>query len=392
MSRVGVSFPLYVAQRYLRSSRRDAFVTFLSLTAAGGIALGVAALILSSAALTGFQEVLRSEVLARTPHIEVSLPAGVDLEAAATEVASVPGVVAVRPWLRGRGWLLSAGRARPVEVVGFADSLPEQFPGARERAPGLYVSDRLAETWGLESGQMTEIISARPTLTPLGPQPRVMRLPLAGQFEAGRTEQEERIALPLAEAVHLFGIGEQRLLITSGDLDQAMGTADRLRAVLPTGAIVNTWRDLNKALLFLLRLEKSLMSVAVFLIVVVAAMAVISDLMLILAHKRAEMGILGAMGARPEVLRRIFLWLGSLLVAVGALLGSVLGMGAAWVLDRYRLLALPGDVYFLDHVPFLVRPQEVGIILAATVALTLACSWVAASRAGGLRPIEALNR
>ena len=207
----------------------------LSLTAAGGIALGVAALILSSAALTGFQEVLRSEVLARTPHIEVSLPAGVDLEAAATEVASVPGVVAVRPWLRGRGWLLSAGRARPVEVVGFADSLPDQFPGARERAPGLYVSDRLAETWGLESGQMTEIVSARPTLTPLGPQPRVMRLPLAGHFEAGRTEQEERIALPLAEAVHLFGIGEQRLLITSGDLDQAMGTADRLRAVLPAG-------------------------------------------------------------------------------------------------------------------------------------------------------------
>ena len=392
MTRISVSFPLFVAQRYLRSSRRDSFVTFLSLTAAGGIALGVAALILSSAALTGFQDVLRSEVLARTPHIEVGFPAGVDLEKVATEVSSIQGVVSVRPWLRGRGWLLSAGRARPVEVVGFDDSLPDQFPGARSRDPGLYVSDRLAESWGLEMGHMTEVISARPTLTPLGPQPRVMRLPLAGLFEAGRTEQEERIALPLVEAVRLFGAGERRLLITTDGLDQAIDTAGRLREVLPEGTSIQTWRDLNRALLFLLRLEKSLMFVAVFLIVVVAAMAVISDLMLILAHKQAEMGMLGAMGARPEVLRRIFLWLGALLVAVGSFLGSLLGIGAAWFLDRYRLLALPGDVYFLDHVPFLVRPQEVGVILLATVILTLACSWFAASRAGGLRPIEALNR
>lgn len=134
------------------------------------------------------------------------------------------------------------------------------------------------------------------------------------------------------------------------------------------------------------------MFVAVFLIVVVAAMAVISDLMLILAHKQSEMGMLGAMGARPETLRRIFLWLGSLLVTVGASIGSILGIGGAWLLDRYRLLALPGDVYFMDHVPFQVRLPEVGLILLATVGLTLACSWFAATRAGALRPVEALYR
>jgi len=387
-----VPFPLFVAQRYLRSTRRDAFVTFLSLTAAGGIALGVAALILSSAALTGFQMVLRSEVLARTPHIEVTLPAGMDIEEAVAEISSVQGVLSVRSWLRGRGWLLAAGRARPVEVVGFEDTLPEQFPGVADRFAGLYVSDRLAEVWGLESGDVIEVVSARPTLTPMGPQPRVRRLELAGTFAAGRTEQEERIALPLSDAVQLFGASEQRLLITTGDLEQAIELADRLRQVVPPGTLVHSWRDLNKALLFLLRLEKSLMFVAVFLIVVVAAMAVISDLMLIQAHKRAEMGILGAMGTRPESLRRIFLWLGALLVGVGASLGAILGIGGAWLLDRYRLLALPGDVYFLDHVPFLVRPQEVGMILLATVSLTLACAWIAASRAAALRPVEALSR
>ena len=196
----------------------------------------------------------------------------------------------------------------------------------------------------------------------------------------------------MKDAIQLFGAGQQRLRVDTDDIEAALGVAEDLRQSLPAGAEVRTWQDLNRALLFLLRLEKSLMFVAVFLIVVVAAMAVISDLMLILTHKQAEMGMLGAMGARPDSLRAIFLWLGVLLVGVGSMLGTALGVGGAWVLDRYQLLSLPGDVYFLDHVPFLVRPLEVGVILTATVVLTLGCSWLAASRAGRLHPVEALNR
>ncbi len=392
MTRSQRSFPFFVAQRYLRSSRRNAFVTFLSLTAAGGITLGVAALILSSSALTGFQTVLREEVLTRTAPIEITLPASADPDLVVGDLRTHPGVAAVEVWLRGRGWVLSAGRARPVEVVGFADTLPDQFPQAASRSPGLYVSDRLARTWGLAAGEVLEVVSAHPTLTPMGPQPRVQRLVIAGTFKAGRTEQDDRIALPLKDAIQLFGAGQQRLRVDTDDIEAALGVAEDLRQSLPAGAEVRTWQDLNRALLFLLRLEKSLMFVAVFLIVVVAAMAVISDLMLILTHKQAEMGMLGAMGARPDSLRAIFLWLGVLLVGVGSMLGTALGVGGAWVLDRYQLLSLPGDVYFLDHVPFLVRPLEVGVILTATVVLTLGCSWLAASRAGRLHPVEALNR
>lgn len=392
MSRFNLPFPLFVAQRYLRSTRRDAFITFLSVTAAGGIALGVAALILSSSALTGFQTVLRDEVLVRSSHVEVSLPVGADIEGTVEAIQSTQGVVSVHSSIRGRGWLLSSGRGRPVEIVGFEDSLPAQFPGATDRSPGLYISDRMARGWGVAPGDVIEVIAARPTLTPLGPQPRVLRLVLVGTFEAGRTEQEERAAISLHDAVRLFGATERSLVVRGESLEEAVETAGRLEAIVPPGTVIRTWRDLNRALLFLLRLEKTLMFVAVFLIVVVAAMAVISDLMLILAHKQSEMGMLGAMGARPETLRRIFLWLGSLLVTVGASIGSILGIGGAWLLDRYRLLALPGDVYFMDHVPFQVRLPEVGLILLATVGLTLACSWFAATRAGALRPVEALYR
>jgi lipoprotein-releasing system permease protein len=98
------------------------------------------------------------------------------------------------------------------------------------------------------------------------------------------------------------------------------------------------------------------------------------------------------MGASPGLVRRTFLLLGAMLAGVGALLGTALGVGGAWVLDRYRLLSLPGDVYIFDHVPFLVRPADLAVVLALTVALAVAFSLYAAQRAAALDPVEALRR
>ncbi|MDX1502142.1 MAG: hypothetical protein R3325_07250, partial [Thermoanaerobaculia bacterium] len=304
--------PLLVALRYLRSTRRDAFVSFLSLTAAGGLAVGTAALILALAALTGFQSLLKRELLSRTPEIEVELPAGADPAAAAAAAESVEGVRAAQPLLRGQGWLITAGRARPVELVGFADRLPDSFPDASSRAPGLYVSDRVAELDELAPGTRVELASGRPVLTPFGPQPRVRRLAVAGRFASGATEVEDRVALPLAEAERLLGRSGYRLVVSTGDLDTALVLAPELGRRLPEGSRVSTWRDLNRGLFFALRLEKSLMFVAVFLIVLVAALALVSDLTLIIASKRPEIGMLGAMGAGPRTIERVFVLLGAL--------------------------------------------------------------------------------
>jgi lipoprotein-releasing system permease protein len=385
-------FAVFIALRYLKSTRKDAFISFLSVAAAGGIALGMAALVLALAALTGFQEALRGEIMERTPEIEVELPMGGDVAAALEDVGRVEPVATVRRLVKGRGWLMAGGRFRPAEIVGFEGDLPPRFPGATSTGPGLYLSERLALAWGLDPGDVVEVVSSRPTLTPFGPQPRVRRLALTGTFAAGKTEQEERVALPIDEAIRLLGGGDQRLEIATGDLDRALSVVGELERTLPAGSVVRTWRDLNRALLFALKLEKSLMFVAVFLIVVVAAMSLVSDISLIMASKRAEVGMLGAMGARPEVLQRIFIWLGGLLVCAGAAAGLSAGIGGAWLLDRYRLLSLPDQVYFLDHVPFLVRAPDVAMVLGATVVLTFWCARYAARRAASMDPVEALRR
>ncbi len=389
--RPGRSLSLYLALRYLRSARRDAFVTFLSVTAAGGMALGVAALVLALAMLSGLQGALRGEILARTPEIEAVLPAGADAAAARQAVAAVEGVRDARLAVIGRGWLMARGRVRPVELTGFEGPLPATFPEASSVANGLYLSERLATAWNLEPGDLVEVGSSRPTLSPLGPLPRVRRLRLAGTFVAGRTEQEERAAVPLAEARALLGDAELRLRAETGDLRLAARLAPALAAVLPAGSVVRSWRELNRALFFALRLEKSLLFLAVLLIAVVAGLALVADLSLIIASKRPELGMLGAMGATPRELRRVFLWLGALLTALGGGLGLAVGVAGSWLLDETRLLRL-GEAFFIDYVPFRVEAPDLLLVLAAVAGLTFLCAAVAARQATALSPIEALRR
>lgn len=389
------SFALLLASRYLRSTRRDAFASFLSAVAAGGIALGVAALILVLGALAGFQRALKNEVLARTPPIEVELPAGVDgagRAAVAERVRAVPGVTGVQAVVHGRGWLLDGPRAQPAELVGYEGELPAFFPQSFGRASGLYIGQRLAAAWGLEPGSTVEVVSSRPTLGPLGPQPRSRRLIMVGTFTSGRTEQENRVALPFADAVGLIGTGGVRLVVSAASLDAALVAASALAPALPPGSVVRTWQELNRPLFFALALEKTMAFVAVALIVLVAALALVSDLALIIANKRPELGMLSAMGATPRTLRHAFLWLGAALAGGGAVAGGIVGVVAATLMDRYEVVPLPGEAYFLQHVPFAVEGSDLLAVVGVTLVLTLACAAWGAGRVTALDPLEALRR
>jgi lipoprotein-releasing system permease protein len=386
-------FPALIALRYLRSTRRDAFASFLSVVAAGGLALGVMAMVLSLAVISGFQSALRAELLGRTPQIEVELPPGSDAAAAQAAALRVAGVVSAQIQVRGGGWVVDRGKVQAVELVGFDGRVPRTFPGAEGRLEGLYIPTTLAARWGLKAGDVLEVVSPRPTLTPLGPQPRLRSVPLAGLYTGARTQEEkEPVALPRPLAESLLGTADRRLDVEAAGLDAALVTAARLPAVLPPGSKVRTWKDLNRPLLFALRLEKLVMFVAVSLIVLVASLALVADLALIISSKRPEIGMLGTLGATPAALRQAFVLLGALVAGSGVLVGTALGVGGAWVMDHYRLLKVPGRVYFLDYVPFLVQPGDLAVVLVMTFALALASSLYAAQRAAALDPVEALRR
>lgn len=395
MTAGNLPFSLALALRYLRSTRKDAFVSFLSLVAAAGIGLGVAALVLALAALTGMQQALTGEILARTPALEVQLPARLEAIVVASLAERIRGdleVTSVQEALSGKGWIVISGRAMPVELTGFAGAVPAQFPGASGEPAGLYLGDREAARLGIAPGTIVTIASPRPTLTPFGPQPRTVNLRVAGLFHSGRTEQRARAALPIDRAELLFG-GDRprRLLVGLTSLDAAERVAARLAAVVPEGARVSTWQELNRPLFFALRLEKSVMFVAVSLIVVVAALALVADLSLIAANKRREIGLLVAMGGSAATLRAAFCWLGAMLGGIGTLGGAAVGSVAALIFDRARIIKMPGDVYFLDYLPFEVPVRDLVAIVSVTLLWALGCSYFGASRVARLDPMEALR-
>lgn len=398
-------FELYVAMRYLRSARSDAFIHLLARITAGGLTLGVAALILALAALSGFQRRLLADVEARTPRLEIVADPSVDLERARELAAGVAGVAAVQELLYGRGWLRRLHDVEPVQIVGYERSLPEAFPVVGvsaedgDAAPGVWIASSAAYRWGLLPGDVVELVSPRMTLTPRGPAPRSRRLEILGLHDPGNADERhaQRVALPLELAETMLSGADRRLEVRLDRRGRERAVAAALRVALAAdettrGAEPVTWLEANKALRFVLRLEKAVIFLAVVLIVLVASFALVGALSLILASKRSEVGILSAMGASRRSLRRVFLLLGAALAGIGAFGGAVLGVGAALVLDRWGLIRLPGNVFIVDHLPFDVRAFDVGVVLASTIAVTLAAAAVGARKTGSLDPIEALRR
>ncbi len=384
-----VPWPLFMALRYLRSARRDAFVSFLSAVAIGGIALGVAALIIALAGLSGLQRALKEEVLSRTSEIEIEGSPSL-LDASAGRIEALKGVRSVRRRVRGAGWVLINGSGRPVEILGYEGEVPSEWAGEGDRTVGVYVSRRLSRLYGLEVGELVEFASARPTLSPIGPVPRVRRATLEGIFDGGVMERGETLALPLDLAIGLLGTGSMHLVVSTGNLDRALTVAGSIETAFPE-LIVRTWEDLNAPLLFALDLEKRVMFVAVFLIVLVGALALVSSVSLVISSRRSEISILATLGAPPAALRRTFLALGGMLGLLGIIGGTLLGVSASMLMDAFEIVRLPGDAYLLDYVPFSIEGGDMVAILGATLAVSLTCSWYGASRISGTRPVEALT-
>ena len=396
-----MGFVWHVALRYFRSTRTDAHIRVLSSLTAGGLAVGTAALVLALAALSGFQNHLLEDLAQHTPTLQVELGGRAEsADGAAASVASLvdrvtatEGVAAAQELLYARGWLVDRTGVLSMDLVGYEKAPPAWIPVEGAAAPGLLVPLSVALRMGLKVGGSARVVSPRAGLTPVGPRPRMRTLPVAAIYDSGRAEYEELpVLLPLEQAVALFAGGDRRLDLTlAPGVDPEDVAADLGRVVAAAEGTVTTWRQANRALLYVLRLEKGLVFSAVALIVAVAAFALLAALSLVLSSKRSEVGVLAAMGAPPARLRRLFLALGALLSVGGAGCGAAVGAGVAAFLDRFRVLSLPSDVYVVDYVPFLVRGRDVLVVVVLTVMFTGAASLLSARKASRLDPVEAMR-
>ncbi|MFI5180862.1 MAG: ABC transporter permease [Thermoanaerobaculia bacterium] len=374
-----------LARRYLLASRKEAQVGVVALAALLGLTLGVAALVLSLALLAGFQTHIRSRLRAETPHLTVT-PAGRDAfdaeERLEDRIRAIPGVLAAAPMARGRLWVSVAGRTAPVAAVG------------RGNVTGLVLELSQARPLGAVAGDEATVVSSRTRLSPLGPVPIAIAMPVERVTAASTGRREPEAVLPLGAARRLFTIpegGAGGYEVTLADPERADRAARDVVSTLGPGAAVTTWEEANRSLVLALKLERSVLFATVFLIVIVAGLNLAATSAVLAATRSGDAAILAVLGASPRTVARIFLAAGAGVGLVGTAAGALIGTALALILDATRAIPLPAQLYSLGHVPFRVEPSGLAAVVALSILWSIASAALPA-RAAARRPVVEVLR
>jgi lipoprotein-releasing system permease protein len=404
-----MSFELFVARRYLTARRKQAFISVITSISVLGIMIGVAALVIAIALITGFQEDVQAKILGATSHIMVQDLTKEGLEGyqgIADKIRAQKGVVSVTPVVYSEVIITGLAKTKGALVKGldFAQELPSaawlrkleagRVPEPGGTREGILLGRQLAFEIGAQPGDVVDIVSASSTLSPLGLMPKRKRFQVTGIFNTGLYEFDATTALvSLPTAQKLFGL-EGRVSFLQVKLERifdAAAVAERIRKDLPPTVYVTTWMELNRNLFSALKLEKTIMFLTITLIVIVAALNIIATLILMVMEKTRDIGILMAMGATPLNIRRVFFYQGALIGVLGTGLGAALGLAWCWLANTFELIKVPVDVYQISFVPFRLRPVDLLAIVGVTLLISFASTLFPARRAAKVDPVVALK-
>jgi lipoprotein-releasing system permease protein len=400
-------FELHVAWRYLLAKRKQAFISLISLISTIGVAVGVTALVIALALMTGLQGELRDRILGSSAHVYVWKQGGIrDYRAEAARLRSVPGVIGAAPAILGKA-LLRTGRdpafitfkgidpSLEGAVTDLARSIEQGSVQALTRAsddrpPGILIGADLAKQIAASVGDDVFITTPEGTLTPMGLIPRSRRLRVVGIFRLGLYEFDAAYGfVSLDTAGQLLGKTQPDLLeLRVADIYQAQEIADRIPAMLGDQYLTQDWADMNRSLFSALWLEKMAISITIGLIVMVAALNIIASLVM---EKSRDIAILKTMGASSRSIMTIFMLQGLIIGLAGTAAGAALGYGLAFVLDRYKMIKVPTDVYQVSHVPFTVLPWDFVVVVVSAIVICFVATLYPSRQASRLDPVQALR-
>ena len=402
-------FELFVALRYLMARRKQAFISLISLISAGGVAVGVMALLIVLALMTGLQGELRDRIVGSAAHVYVFKAGGFgEAGEEVKKVLAVPRVVGAAPVVLGQGLAKSAGTTEFITIKGVdpvlelsvtnvaqsmtAGTLDALTPVAGSLA-GIVVGKDLAHKLGVSIGDGIEVLSPEGTLTPFAVLPRTRLFKVVGVFSLGLFEFDTSYGyVHLSVAEKLFDRGGPDFIeVKVDELFAARDVAEGMPARLGTEYEAQDWADMNKSLFSALWLEKMAMSITIGLIVMVAALNIIASLVLLVMEKTRDIAILKTMGCSAASIRRIFMLQGLVIGAVGTLVGAVGGCALIYVLDHYKLINVPLDVYQISHVPFRLLPLDFVVVVVAAILVCFVATIYPSRQAAKLDPAQALR-
>ncbi len=411
-------FRLFLALRYLKARRKQAFTSVVTLVSILGVTVGVAALIIALALLTGFQEDIQGKIIGANAHVYVQpFTPLIDNPDEVVEVArQVPGVVAAAPAVLLAGLIRGQtaeptfvnlkgvdprGEARTTEILdhvveGSADGLLRAPDASGCGCSGIVLGWDLAARLFLRVGDVVTVTVYAPgQVTPFGGGGvRIRDFEVVAIFRAGMYEYDNAWALiPLGDAREMLEIGPAASLVQVR-VEDIYGTQPVVRELsdrLGEGYLVSDWREMNRAYFAALKLEKLALFVTISLIVGVAALNIVATLVLTIKDKQRDIGILMSLGAARGDILRVFMIQGLVIGLLGTAVGCAIGVFTADLLDRHQLIRLEAQVYYLSYVPFHVRWQDFVRVCGLAVLISYAATLYPAWRASRLDPVVSLR-
>jgi lipoprotein-releasing system permease protein len=408
-------FEWMVALRYLRARREQGFVSVIAGFSFLGIALGVATLIVVMSVMNGFHIELLNKIVGINGHVFIQAEDSplTDYKALVKRVQAVPGVRMAIPMVEGAAAVSSPYQQSGALVRGIQGPDLQRLPGIQghvtlgtlqgfDSAGGVAIGSRMAENLGLRIGDQITLMTAHGAETPFGVAPRVKSYPVVAIFQIGVSEFDNLfVYLPLSEAQAFFNKDGQATVIEAfvdhpDDMDPMLA---KLQDAAQRPVIMTDWRQRNKSFFDALAVERTVMFFILTLIVLVAALNIISGLTMLVKDKGHDIAILRTMGATGGSVLRIFLITGSTIGVMGTFAGLVLGLVVAHNLETLRqfinrvfgLNIFDPNFYLLNRLPSVIVPSDVIAVACLALGLSLVATIYPAWRAAKLDPVDALR-
>lgn len=415
MSKAFSSLEWHIAGRYLRTKRRESFISIIAGISFLGIMLGVATLIVVMAVMNGFRADLLDRILGVNGHATIRPyeTRFIDRDVLAEQLQKVEGVVLATPLVDGQAMLSSGDAARGVLLRGLPVEKLQALPSLKDNVidgslaalaqpKTIAVGARLAERYGFKVGQKISLISPRGTVTPFGTAPRLRQFKLVAIFRVGLSEYDLNFTFASIEtASSFFGFGAHQgaidVLIDDPDLIDMR--EPQLRAAAGDDTYLTDWKQTNRTLAGALEVERNVMFIILTMILLVAALNIVSGLVMLVRDKGRDIAVLRSMGASRGMVLRIFFITGASIGVVGTLAGLIAGILLSTYVEEIRQFLIwttganlfPAEIYFLERMPSRILLQDVVQIALMALTLSFLSTLYPAWRAASQEPVELLR-